>query len=118
MVEDARKALAEGREPPMSLPFLNMQLAISPTVLAATRSITSGNATTVEVTEKLDAPPAHMRTSSTQVEPATPPKWISNEEAEETVKQANAWAGVEDKGVVKRPQKKERPTGELFLNRM
>lgn len=32
-----------------------------------------------------------MRTSSTQVEPSTPPKWMTYAEAEERIKRANSW---------------------------
>ena len=110
MVEDARKALAEGREPPMPLPFLNMQLPTSPGALAVIQPAAEPPVS-AEGVEKLDALPAHLRTASTQVEPATPPKWMSYEEAEETVKHANQWAAVEERGGIKRAQKKERPAG-------
>jgi len=62
--------------------------------------------------------PAHLRTSSTQVEPATPPRWMTYAEAEETVKKANEgpWRNSmsEEVGPVGfgKKVKKERPTGE------
>lgn len=64
--------------------------------------------------------PAHLRTSSTQVEPSTPPKWMTFAEAEEKVKEANrAWSnsqasddgGVHEVGPHFKKNKKERPTG-------
>lgn len=95
--------------------------------------------------EKTVAIPKHLRTSSTQVEPATPPKWLTEQEAEEKAQRAadpakSAETGkveIVEKGgkvaevekvekerptsksdlaVVRKGGKKERPTGERFLS--
>ena len=102
IVTDARTALAEGREPP--LPVLTLPSDIetrltdadlpkrSSSLHAAEQGITivSPPKSNVEP-NSLNALPAHLRTSSTQVEPATPPKWLTYEEAEARVKAANEW---------------------------
>jgi transposase-like protein len=70
-------------------------------------------------TKSHPAIPAHLRTSSTQVEPATPPRYMTFAEAEETVRAANQGLGrvSEESGLQGQAQvygkkaKKERPTG-------
>lgn len=88
--------------------------------------------------EKAAAIPTHLRTSSTQVEPATPPKWLLDQEAaaellkaEQAAKAVGTakvepgfqsrseekearpnWMSKADLAVVKKGPKKERPTGE------
>ncbi|WWC88336.1 uncharacterized protein L201_003246 [Kwoniella dendrophila CBS 6074] len=122
IIEDARKAISEGRELP-PLPILSLPI----------KELSSSTANEgIEVNKKFGltpdkAIPSHLRTSSTQVEPSTPPKWATNDsssssminntfkatvttetkikEAEEKVKMANKW--LEEQG---RKGKKERPT--------
>ncbi|WVQ96253.1 hypothetical protein IAU59_003357 [Kwoniella sp. CBS 9459] len=94
IIEDARKAIAEGREPP--LPVLILPREISGDAQEHRFGVTP---------DKASAIPMHLRTSSTQVEPSTPPKWMTMAEAEEKVKAANRW--MEEQG---RKGKKERPT--------
>nr|XP_019003885.1 CAMK/CAMKL protein kinase [Kwoniella mangroviensis CBS 8507]OCF67346.1 CAMK/CAMKL protein kinase [Kwoniella mangroviensis CBS 8507] len=102
IIEDARKAIAEGREPPLPLLTLSGSLTVSDEVQTAKK--------TFGLTPD-KAIPSHLRTSSTQVEPSTPPKWANNggpmdiKEAEEKVKMANKW--LEEQG---RKGKKDRPT--------
>ena len=95
IVDDARKAIAEGRELPLPVltlpspdPAIEHRFGLTP--------------------DRANAVPEHLRTSSMQVEPATPSKCMSYEEAEERVRQANAWIENESK---KQP-KKDRPSGE------
>ncbi|OCF43528.1 CAMK/CAMKL protein kinase [Kwoniella heveanensis CBS 569] len=94
IIEDARKAIAEGREPP--LPVLTLPREITGDAQEHRFGVTP---------DKVSAIPMHLRTSSTQVEPSTPPKWMTMAEAEEKVKAANKW--MEEQG---RKGKKERPT--------
>ncbi|WVF68723.1 hypothetical protein IAT40_003495 [Kwoniella sp. CBS 6097] len=94
IIEDARKAIAEGREPP--LPILTLPSEITGDAQEHRFGVTP---------DKGSAIPMHLRTSSTQVEPSTPPKWMTMAEAEEKVKAANKW--MEEQG---RKGKKERPT--------
>lgn len=124
MVDEARKALAEGRELPPGLlnlpaPSSVAGLPLPAHLSSATHTVGSKDldprdgtiepvadvtASALEKEEDVQvsndknfgvtpdkAIPAHLRTSSTQVEPATPPKWMTYAEAEEKVKQANAW---------------------------
>lgn len=106
IIEDARKAVAEGREP--GLPVLSL-----PTELTAADPSTNSNAIQTTVAhrfgvtpDKATAIPSHLRTSSIQVEPATPPKWMTYAEAEEKIQAANAWLEEQQQG----KRKKERPT--------
>lgn len=102
IVEDARKALLDGREPP--LPILHLPTEAEAAKLADNPENHSGLAV-----DKATAIPEHLRTSSTQVEPATPPKWMTYADAEEAVKQANDWVGEDEvKGV---PKKERRTSG-------
>lgn len=148
IVDEARRALAEGRELP--LPLLTIPtpatMAGLPTVPGATTSETEKTDTnlptprsrpvsdTVQDQVRMfgvspqTAIPAHLRTSSVQVEPSTPPKWMTYAEAEERVRMANkGWMeegksrpvsgmfGVGDVGDVKRVSiKKERGSGKSF----
>ena len=158
IVEDARKAIAEGREPPASfleLPTnvplpMTASISLSQEAMAialASDQITSDPASAEQSTEdqgmidqtdkaKMSVTvstvsedvkkifgvtadqnpmPAHLRTASTQVEPATPPKWMTEQEAQERVKKAlesTELAGSAPMGAMKRGQKKERPTGQ------
>lgn len=121
IVDEARKALAEGRELP--LPLLTIPtpadmagipgLPSMPSTITGTaqdtnpptpRSATATNpALTSEERNRMfgvsppKAIPEHLRTSSVQVEPATPPKWMTYAEAEEKIRKANVWMG-EGKG--------------------
>lgn len=110
IIGEARKALSEGREPPLPLLTLPDELADHPEV----REIQHQFGLTPKGS---NAVPAHLRTSSTQVEPATPPKWMTYAEAEEKVKQANQAWGSDESGPVQglngqfKKNKKERPTG-------
>ncbi|KIR96928.1 CAMK/CAMKL protein kinase [Cryptococcus deuterogattii 2001/935-1] len=106
IIEGARKAVVEGREP--GLPVLSL-----PAELTAADPSTNDNVSQVAVVhrfgvtpDKATAIPSHLRTSSVQVEPATPPKWMTYEEAEERVQAANAWLEEQQQG----RRKKERPT--------
>lgn len=106
IIEDARKAVAEGREP--GLPVLSL-----PAELTAADPSTNNNISQVTVVhrfgvtpDKAAAIPSHLRTSSVQVEPATPPKWMTYAEAEEKIQAANAWLEEQQQG----RKKKERPT--------
>ncbi|WVQ84397.1 hypothetical protein IAT38_006549 [Cryptococcus sp. DSM 104549] len=94
IVEEARRALAEGREP--GLPVLTLPTEITGDAQEHRFGVTP---------DKPGVIPVHLRTSSTQVEPSTPPKWMTYAEAEEKVKAANAW--MEEQG---RRGKKERPS--------
>jgi hypothetical protein len=82
--------------------------------------------------------PPHLRTSSVQVEPATPPKWMVEQAAEEAAAKSNELrvevesktSGVTEDDrrfsrdsmaklggvVVKKGPKKERPTGECLIS--
>ncbi|WVO18574.1 hypothetical protein L204_106293 [Cryptococcus depauperatus] len=93
IIEDARRAVSEGREP--GLPVLTV-----PTEIAGDSQEHRFGVTP----DKSNAIPHHLRTNSLQVEPSTPPKWMTYEEAEEQVKVANKW--IEEQG----RKKKERPT--------
>lgn len=117
MVEEARKALAEGRE--IALPSVGMPGGLSLPKLSNTKPSartferletdalfvpplpSSGGAVASEADtstrnkrrfglspEKATTLPAHLRTSSVQVEPATPPKWMIEQEAAEEARQA------------------------------
>lgn len=124
IIDEARKALAEGREPPLPLLTLPQEVANHPEVLEIQHQFGL-----TPTSKSSSAVPAHLRTSSTQVEPATPPKWMTFAEAEERVKQANkAWSnsqgseeGVQPHGhghgqeVQFKKNKKERPTGMSIL---
>ena len=129
MVQDARQALAEGREP--HLPSLSIPSDVLAKVTearkdeqaqtSATGAHTSEQQHRFGVTpDRLSAVPAHLRTSSIQVEPATPPRWMTEQEAEERVQRANQEAVTEvtnrptsaEVAVVKKAAKKERPAGE------
>lgn len=86
IIEDARKAVAEGREP--GLPVLSL-----PAELTTADPSTNSNVMQTTVAhrfgvtpDKATAIPSHLRTSSIQVEPATPPKWMTYAEAEERFK--------------------------------
>ena len=158
MVEDARKALAEGREPalpslalPEGLTIPNVSV-ISPTSNESQSQVVTGEKEETEVDEAhqkrfgLTPPktsvPVHLRTSSTQVEPATPPKWMTEQQAEERARLAmqaeeekvqqetkesaplknkqlrekkSGSFGEIDLAVVKKGPKKERPNGEIFV---
>ncbi|WVQ73507.1 hypothetical protein IAR50_003079 [Cryptococcus sp. DSM 104548] len=92
IIEDARKAVAEGREP--GLPVLSL-----PTEITGEQEHRFG-----VTPDKPSAIPAHLRTSSVQVEPSTPPQWMTYTEAEEKVRAANAWMGEQGR------KKKERPS--------
>nr|XP_019045252.1 CAMK/CAMKL protein kinase [Kwoniella bestiolae CBS 10118]OCF24182.1 CAMK/CAMKL protein kinase [Kwoniella bestiolae CBS 10118] len=97
IIEDARKAIAEGREPPLPLLSLPKEVA-GDEQMKKTFGLTPDKAI-----------PSHLRTCSTQVEPSTPPKWGNSttmdiKEAEEKVKLANKW--LEEQG---RKGKKDRP---------
>jgi hypothetical protein len=78
---------------------------------------------------KAPAIPMHLRTSSTQVEPATPPKWMTEQDARERIKKAEeeevakdkaqaaneqkrSSVGKADLAVIKKGNKRDRPTGE------
>lgn len=102
IVDEARKALAEGRELP--LPLLTMSapadlagLPDMPTTTDTNLPTPRSNAARTSIEQRAfgvspdRAIPPHMRTSSTQVEPSTPPKWMTLAEAEERIKKANAW---------------------------
>jgi len=103
IVEDARRALAEGREPILPIPGLPVEITQNPTSPGHRLSLIPGKGTQAE-----SAVVAHLRAMSTQAEPATPPKWMTYAEAEETVKQANDWI---DEDGPKGKTKKERPLG-------
>lgn len=98
VVDDARKALAEGREPPIPIDII--------TKFGTDAAIEHQFGVTPA---RASALPEHLRTSSVQVEPATPPKWMTYAEAEAKVKEANEWA--KEGQVVK--VKKERASGKL-----
>lgn len=108
--------MAEGREPPLPLLHLPVEMASHPAV----QEIQHQFGLTPD-TKSHPAIPAHLRTSSTQVEPATPPRYMTFAQAEETVRAANQGLGrvSEESGV--QPQvygkkvKKERPTG-MFID--
>lgn len=145
IVQEARKAIAEGREMPLpllSLPNPESLIAAvksglsveqaaaiivpsqsAPALGPSSVSSSNGMGQDANDTEENEnearrrfgvspdkAIPAHLRTSSTQVEPSTPPKWMTLAEAEERIKNANAWVDVG--GEIKRVNKKERPSGE------
>lgn len=169
MIEEARKALAEGRE--LSLPSVGLPEGPSLPKLSNTkpsaRSFEALDTDTMFIPplptltseeeknaksqrrfglspEKSSAIPAHLRTSSVQVEPATPPKWMVEQEAEErarTVKEAQVTfedesmqqpqaavvekveekrssLGKMDQVFVRKGPKKDRPTGKSTLNLM
>jgi hypothetical protein len=69
--------------------------------------------------QKGEVIPPHLRTSSVQVEPATPPKWMTYEEAEERedkdMKAGNVRTETGERRdeveIVRRGVKKERPAG-------
>lgn len=138
IIDEARRALSEGREPPLPLLTIPREMANHPEV----REIQHQFGLTPSPTSKSSsAVPAHLRTSSTQVEPSTPPKWMTFAEAEEKVREANrVWSNpsktgprgygdergsarsgggldekqaerVSDQEVVFKKNKKERPTG-------
>jgi hypothetical protein len=134
IVEDARKALAEGRDPPLPLLAFPAGIIAEPTSTSKEDAAPT-TATPVAVIQNVASPvpeevigdndnhhqhqfglspekavPAHLRTSSTQVEPATPPKWMSYAEAEEKVRMANKW--IEENAGTRLAPKKERPSGE------
>ena len=120
IIDEARKALSEGREPPLPLLTLPREMADHPEV----REIQHQFGLTPKGPDGSSAIPAHLRTSSTQVEPSTPPKWMTFAEAEEKVKEANrAWSNSQasDEGaalgqeVQFKKNKKERPTGMSLL---
>nr|XP_019013084.1 CAMK/CAMKL protein kinase [Kwoniella pini CBS 10737]OCF51865.1 CAMK/CAMKL protein kinase [Kwoniella pini CBS 10737] len=102
IIEDARRAIAEGREPP--LPLLSLPKEIQ--VAAEDQDIQKHFGLTPD-----KAIPVHLRTSSTQVEPSTPSKWETGvramdiKEAQEKVLAANEW--LEEQS---RKSKKARPT--------
>lgn len=127
IVEDARKALAEGREPPMpplSYPdFVKQPEQASKTTaekpqLEVTEHVPDSSASRGLSPEKSASLPVHLRTCSTQVEPATPPKWMTYKQAEERDRAAGEQeyldrpqSGSVDAVVVRNVPKKERPTG-------
>nr|XP_018262002.1 CAMK/CAMKL protein kinase [Kwoniella dejecticola CBS 10117]OBR84160.1 CAMK/CAMKL protein kinase [Kwoniella dejecticola CBS 10117] len=101
IIEDARKAIAEGREPPLPILALPQELnAKEDQELQKHFGLTPDKAI-----------PSHLRTSSIQVEPSTPSKWATTgqtvdvKEAEAKVLAANKW--LEEQG---KRNKKERPT--------
>ncbi|KAK4689689.1 hypothetical protein P7C73_g420, partial [Tremellales sp. Uapishka_1] len=113
IVEQARQALAEGREPPV--PLLPLPADVSAKISAGTPP-TPPPQHRFGVSPERAIPP-HLRTSSVQVEPATPPKWMTYAEAEERIREANQW--IQDHSPVKQQQqheqhrhqnRKERPT--------
>ena len=109
-MEDARKALAEGREPP--LPALNLPTSIA---LPSSPDTAETPEHQIGVTpDKASTVPAHLRTCSTQVEPATPPKWMTEQDAKDRIKRANEWMerNEQQQVVGKKAVKKERPSGE------
>ena len=134
MVEEARKALAEGREvnlPSIGLPAgaslpklsntkpssrsfeaLEIDPLFAPPLPTAGEDLKTGNNKRQFglSPEKALAVPAHLRTSSIQVEPATPPKWMIEEEAEDLahrVTQPQARVSYNDE-----PAKRELAKGE------
>ena len=151
MVEDARQALAEGREVPLPAVTLPEGLTLPGLKVIAPQTGLSSPGTAQEVQgsseksphrrfgltpPKGSAVPAHLRTSSTQVEPATPPKWMTEQQAEERIRLANEAAaqrpkqgaevdghdakeknhgstGRMDMAATKKGAKKDRPTGKL-----
>lgn len=106
IIEDARKAVAEGREP--GLPVLSLPAELTTADPSTSSSVIQ--ATVVHrfgvTPDKATAIPSHLRTSSVQVEPATPPRWMTYAEAEEKIQAANAWLEEQQQG----RRKKERPT--------
>ena len=101
IVEDARKAIAEGRQSPLPIPALPSAIhresrTVQPVYIANVSEVPAS------------AIPEHLRGMSTQAQPATPPKWMTYAEAEETVKQANEWI---DEGGPKGKAKKDRSSG-------
>jgi hypothetical protein len=152
MVEDARQALAEGREVPLPAVTLPEGLTLPGLNVIAPQTGVSHPETAQEVQgsseksphrrfgltpPKGSAVPAHLRTSSTQVEPATPPKWVTEQEAEERVRLANEATAQKPKqlpgvdgqdakekiyesmakiesGATKKGVKKDRATGKVF----
>jgi len=159
MVAEARLAVEEGREAAMpdiaELANLNgISLSGLPTSAypragaMAGESMGSGETITADDDQpekqfgvppkRASAVPVHLRTSSVQVEPATPPKWMVEEEAaRQLAAKSNALPGeVENKTggvteedkrlsrdsvtksvVMRKGTKKERPTGESLALR-
>lgn len=161
MVEDARKAIAEGREPalksltlPEGLAIPGLNIVPPPESASSVSTIKKDNSEVAE-TDRIQAKrfgltppkptaiPSHLRTSSVQVEPATPPKWMTEQEAERAKSaiegEAKEWEKAEDEtpkasvpdvrelkekksgsfgrmdlAFVKKGPKKERPTGECL----
>jgi hypothetical protein len=116
-VQEARKALAEGRElplPALNLPALQgMSAATAAAVVAEAASAHASPAHAAGIINGKTIP-AHLRTESTQVEAGTPPKWMTYGEAEERVREADAM--MEANGEIKRSSgRKERGSGELHL---
>ncbi|ORY31808.1 hypothetical protein BCR39DRAFT_80876 [Naematelia encephala] len=106
LVTDARRAIAEGRDPP-ALP-MDMLTTLPADLSAQLQSSTAHHEEPEHrfgVTPDKKAIPEHLRTSSTQVEPATPPKWLTGDVLPETDK--GDWVG-DGKGAVR--AKKDRPT--------
>lgn len=101
IVEDARKALAEGRQPPLPIPGLPSGMPHDPLHLEEPISIIDQGQTA------LTAVPEYMRGSSTEAEPATP-KWMTFSEAEETGEKANELIGPNES---KQEVKNEHPPG-------
>ncbi|KAL7420476.1 hypothetical protein Q5752_004426 [Cryptotrichosporon argae] len=92
MIEQARRLNAEGH--PVVVPHMPIPADLEGLCdLPALPGLASadGDATPVQKTFGVSpdkALPAHLRTASTQVEPATPPKWMTYAEAEAHVRQA------------------------------
>lgn len=110
IVEDARRAIAEGRDVP--LPALGLSL---PEAAAVVASVSQPGSSAGHAEKTLAS---HLRTASTQVEPATPPKWMTYAEAEQKVRAANeefeqraSITGEPKPMVVPGPKKKERTSG-------
>ncbi len=133
MVQEARKAIEEGREP--MLPSL-ASLALPEGVVVPDVNILppaeDAPPSTSEAVEEDDearevgkvnprrfgltptksgAIPAHLRTSSIQVEPATPPKWMTDKEAEELARQTLEAEPVKEKEGAIEEKKPAQPEG-------
>ncbi|RXK36260.1 CAMK/CAMKL protein kinase [Tremella mesenterica] len=106
IVDEARKALAEGRE--LDLPLLSLPQETTTEQVSGKNenhgkkgAVTFGQPHQFGVSPEKGAIPAHLRTSSTQVEPATPPKYLTYAEAEAKVRAANEWMEMQGRGVRK-----------------
>jgi hypothetical protein len=102
-------ATAPARPSTSTIDQMNRQYNYNPEVMVKAEEVKRR----FGLTPSKDALPAHLRTSSTQVEPATPPKWMTYAEAEATVAAANGWV----EPAPKKAAKKERPSGESHFCR-